>query len=545
MVSKEGQLKAITRRCAAKRTIRRSAARRVRPPSPNGVAPEVIDLDFSDVTPGPDECIQQPPATQSESGPEKTILPEESPQNAERTKRPYSSRKSGSRVNGRSIFPLVLGFLAGGIAITLLSVFLCTDQYSVETRMLFTTNVTGNGSTHSPATEIRLLNAPAITSVVEQDVFARGQGKGVMKVSEGLAPSASSVILPAQAQNHATLESRLAFRQWLGENLSVGSDIQGETAWVTLALNGSNPEHLKRILESYVSRYAEFRRNLMQRVSDSARQFPDACEPPVQSKEIEAVSSELQKLEFHERNCSLALSFLSDKSSGVFSGFVPDGGLSGIPALSRFQEKIVQLELTKKEMLGKFTPQSREVREIQQQIQGVRSSMRECLEAHLKFLQKGKEQLVAQKTEMERKRGPVASAQRPQGKPCSEAQTESGELLKSQDGLQVFWDGTFTIKKRLLMTPSEAKKIIFTAFDSCFLNATVERGVKEPDWRQVAAAFGTSVPGQATQTTERRWPILLEMDSFTSWLKGTISNATSHLSRSLSLIGRDKASGDN
>ncbi len=154
----------------------------------------------------------------------------------------------------------------------------------------------------------------------------------------------------------------------------------------------------------------------------------------------------------------LALNLSQDSASGVFGGFVPDGGVTGIPVLARFQEKIIQLELTKKELLGKFTPQSREMRELQSQIQGVRSSMRECLEAHLKFLKKGKEQLLAQKGELERKRGPVRNVKQAQAKPCSETKTESGELLSLQDGLQVLWDRSFTIKKRLLVEPGRSKK---------------------------------------------------------------------------------------
>ncbi|MBI5252004.1 MAG: hypothetical protein HY912_21125 [Desulfomonile tiedjei] len=544
MGNKEGHLKAMTERCSAQGKSSRSHASRATADKSEGVVREEIGFHLLDGIPRSDRHRGQSPGASSRSRPSKPTSPHE-PTCAPEVQEPSPARKPASGSNGGAILVLSLIFLAVAVALTLLSLFLCTDQYCVETRLLFTTDMTGNGAALSPEAEIRLLGAPAITSILEKDLFKKIHSSGDLKASECVEPAILTTAPCTTALGTASPDQRMAFRHWFWENLAVQSEIQGQTGWVTLALNGTNPDFMKKVLESYLVRYAEYRRVLSQEASESTAKASEPCEPAFHSKEIEALSGELQKMDLYERNCSLALNLLADSASGVFSGFVPDGGVTGIPLLARFQEKIIQLELTKKELLARFTPQSREIRELQLQIQGVRTSMRECLEAHLKFLKKGKEQLVAHKAELERKRGPVRSAERSQMKPCSEARRESGELLKFQDGLQVLWDGSFKIKKRLLLSPAEAKRIVLATIDSRFLNSTVEQPVKEPNWRQVAAAFGDNAPEQTNQAPDVKWSLLPELDRFRSWLKLVITDATFDLTHSWLLRGLFRSSGDN
>jgi hypothetical protein len=536
-------------RCSTQRTNRRSSGDGVRGVKARRIARRQLSSRVADARPREVDRIEPPPDVLPEllSCEPVTSCEPVIPAEPEKCAEPTGATpdQKVSSIKNRASLGLVLTFFFGAILLTVLSLFLCPDQYSVETRLLLTMNPTGKSASQWPESEIRLLSAPPITSAMETQLFKEVAASGQMTITPCADPAIfANGVPPEKRQECHSPDWGMAFRQWFACNLSVNSDIQGQTAWVTLTLNGDDPQFMKRLLGSYVLRYADYRRKVLHDMSESLQRVSETCESEPQSREAEALASELQKMDLYERNCSLALNLLQDSASGVFSGFVPESGVTGIPVLGRFQEKIIQLELTKKELLGKFTPQSREIREIQSQIRGVRASMRECLEAHLKFIKMGKEQLIAQKAEMERKKGPVRSAGNAHAKPCSETNTESGELLKLQDGLQVLWDGSFVIKKRLLLSPSEAKKAVLEVFDSRFLNATVERSVKGPDWRQVAASFGKHNSDRSNQAAAN-WPTMADLDPVKNWLIKHLSNATSDLSDSSSQRGRVKASGDN
>ncbi len=117
-------------------------------------------------------------------------------------------------------------------------------------------------------------------------------------------------------------------------------------------------------------------------------------------------SQRLQEIELRLRECELILQLL-DSGKGAFSGFVPENNITGISSLARFQEKIVQLELNKQALAVRFAPTSKEIQAIELEIQGVKAAMRECVEANLRFFQKGREQLLGQKGIAEPKKGPT------------------------------------------------------------------------------------------------------------------------------------------
>jgi hypothetical protein len=116
-------------------------------------------------------------------------------------------------------------------------------------------------------------------------------------------------------------------------------------------------------------------------------------------------SRRLQEIELRLRECQLIIQLL-DSGKGAFSGFVPENNITGISSLARFQEKIVQLEINKQALAVRFAPTSKEIQAIDQEIQGVKAAMRECVEANLRFFQKGREQLLDRKGTAERKKGP-------------------------------------------------------------------------------------------------------------------------------------------
>jgi len=138
---------------------------------------------------------------------------------------------------------------------------------------------------------------------------------------------------------------------------------------------------------------------------------PAASTPKLSQGSAEAIAQRLQKIELQLRECELILQLL-DSRKGVFGGFVPDNNITGISSLANFQEKIVQLEIDKRALGVRFTPNSREIRAIDIEIQGIKSAMRECIEANLRFFQKGRERLLAQKAMLEGGRGPVRSSEK-------------------------------------------------------------------------------------------------------------------------------------
>jgi len=138
---------------------------------------------------------------------------------------------------------------------------------------------------------------------------------------------------------------------------------------------------------------------------------PAAPPPKLSQGSAEAIAQRLQKVELQLRECELILQLL-DSGKGVFSGFVPDNNITGISSLANFQEKIVQLEIDKRALGVRFTPNSREIRAIDIEIQGIKSAMRECVEANLRFFLKGRERLLTQKAMLEGRRGPVRSSEK-------------------------------------------------------------------------------------------------------------------------------------
>ena len=130
-------------------------------------------------------------------------------------------------------------------------------------------------------------------------------------------------------------------------------------------------------------------------------------------------SRRLQEIELRLRECELIIQLL-DSGKGVFSGFVPENNITGISSLARFQEKIVQLEINKKALAVRFAPTSKEIQAIDLEIQGVKAAMRECVEANLRFFQKGREQLLDRKATAERKKGPTGMNNKGQQPQCLE-----------------------------------------------------------------------------------------------------------------------------
>ena len=102
-------------------------------------------------------------------------------------------------------------------------------------------------------------------------------------------------------------------------------------AKVAVQLRGDDPAFLGSLLDAYVCRYVDFRRTLE---AESWKHLPQARlhdRLPSETQSTEAISNQLQKIEFQERGSKLVLQLI-DSGEGVFSGFVPDQSLTGVPS---------------------------------------------------------------------------------------------------------------------------------------------------------------------------------------------------------------------
>jgi hypothetical protein len=152
-----------------------------------------------------------------------------------------------------------------------------------------------------------------------------------------------------------------------------------------------------------------------------------------------------------QHGCQLALHFLQ-KGTGVFSGFVPDGNVTGITSLAQFQDRIVQLEIKKRALEVQFTPESREIRSLDLEIQGIKRAMRECLVEHIAFLKQGKERLLAQHVHAEADTGHAGNHRLVNDKALFKGDLSDGNAwFIIREGLYMLRDKPAVTKRPLLV----------------------------------------------------------------------------------------------
>ncbi len=276
--------------------------------------------------------------------------------------------------------------------------------YSVETKLLFVTSDTKLGAVNPMEKEIDLLKSPAVALMMAQarprtDSPARGESR----VAAG---EENTEWKKAATSSEGEETNRLAekfggpsdFMSWLSENMQIKAEVDGNKAVAKVKLTGDDPELLKEALNNYVLCYSDYRRSL-----DGASGAANSrvCS---EGSAFEALNDQLQKLDVQYRECDLALQLISSRK-GVFSGFIPEGQVNTVPSLAQFQKRIVDLEISKRALNVKFQPNSREIKSVNAEILQVREAMKECLSEHLYFLKKGKELLLAQQNDLERKAG--------------------------------------------------------------------------------------------------------------------------------------------
>jgi type II secretory pathway pseudopilin PulG len=295
------------------------------------------------------------------------------------------------------------------VAMALFYLFSC-DPYTVETTIVYQY---GDQRPHNPPAltldeEIRILSSPEVSS---------GFAQALYEPSVNLPESGSKVRFCSQDSTQEGLGRPLErnrkfqdtdrFLEWFSEKLSAVSKPSAVGSVISLRLSGEDPEFLKAVLEKHVRIYAQYRRALEARRTSYFSQVSRDPDPTSDLDPLKSVNAELEKLESQQRGCELALRHIKS-NKGVFSGFVPASNLLGIPSVARFQQRIVDLEIKKRSLAVKFTSRSREIREVNLEIRGIKSAMKEYIAAHLSYLKEGRASLVARKQRLLAKRGPVA-----------------------------------------------------------------------------------------------------------------------------------------
>jgi hypothetical protein len=294
--------------------------------------------------------------------------------------------------------------------------------------------------------------------------------------------------------------------QWLLESLNVESERSSEATKVGLTLKGDDIAWLQVALDVYVRHFIEYRSTMESNRLAQARLVATEIEPAAaETPSSHGSDDELKRFEQQERGFQLAMR-LMDSGPGTFGGFIPDSNLTGTPSLARFQDKIVELEIKKRGLLVQFTPGSKEVRAVDQEIKGIRAAMRECLAEYMKFLKSGKQCLLSTKEGRQTQKAPERALRKPCNTESSGRLPNGDSWFRIQDGLLVVSNTPRVVEKPLLVRANEfTHKTLATLPGGTFITRAVWSGpvMDSGEPTTVAAAYGNHADGRETS----QWPL--------------------------------------
>ncbi len=337
---------------------------------------------------------------------------------------------------------------------------------SVETKLLFISSDLKQPTNAALDQEVQLLKNPNVLLLLAQLPAKNNQdcalnddspcGKGWnMEATSYEVGHADQLATSAGFSNYAD------FVRWISSNLAVDYKATDGNATASLRLSGEDPDFLKAVLNGYVQCYADYRRSVEEELTSPAPQ-----ENP-KNPSLDNVNDQLQKTDLQYRECDLALKLI-DARPGVFSGFVPDSQMSGIPSLSHFQKRILELEINKRQLNVKFTPNSREIKTLDSEIRQIKLAMRECLAEHMFFLKKNRELLLAQKQDFEKK---AQGSSKRLKSPCSGKMPNGDSRFYVTQTLQVIQEKPSVYSKALSVKTGELKNSLLALLSLPFNSA--------------------------------------------------------------------------
>jgi hypothetical protein len=372
---------------------------------------------------------------------------------------PSSSEKKRGKSSGSGRALKVAVGVWGAVCTVALIYYMGRDNsYSVETSLIYISgqqmakNVLDGSLSH----EVQVLNNPKVRSLLAGEVFgaepdvATGREQGTP--AQAVAPGSSPVTIPSGYTRFGNADQ---FRTWLSEELSSQAEVSPGIVKATLRLRGDNPDFLSSVLTSYVSQYLDYRRSMEPVKKDTERPAePVAHAPRQESLADDPIPRELERLQRDQQIAESALTLI-DSGQGVFSGFIPEGNLFGTPVPAQLQNRIVRLEMDKKALLVKYTPESREVRGIDQEIQGLRSDLRAFIVELLRLSEARRTTLLARKAASPDVRTEIPTETHTSSKAVACPQLDIGALFVSSDGTCIFWQRPSVAKKPLLVRTRE------------------------------------------------------------------------------------------
>lgn len=382
------------------------------------------------------------------------------------------------------------------------------DPYTVETTVTY---LYGNSNPDDPPAlsldeEIRILGSQEIVSGLARNLFHPAMGFSVSRQQLPFFGQASMKdVLSHVSNNRWKFEDTNQFFEWFSEKLATSPNSSKRASEVTLSLSGDDPDFLKLLLKSHVRLYAEYRRALETRRRTDFRQIAVNRRPACAPERVLSLDRQLEKFEIQERGCQLALKLLAG-NRGVFSGFVPGASLVGIPAVARFQEKIVDLEIEKRALAVKFTPKSPEIRKVGMQIRGIKTAMKECLVEHVRYLKTGRQELADLKERFRSNQGPVAKTSGLSGGRSSGQLPNGGRWFLIRDGLYMLHDKPVVEEHPLLVKAEACKKTLLAYLYSSPSSRTYAGRRKNSGVARIACSLGTEELQGAPQSVGHPQP---------------------------------------
>ncbi|MFZ5864268.1 MAG: hypothetical protein ACOYXY_00155 [Thermodesulfobacteriota bacterium] len=283
-------------------------------------------------------------------------------------------------------------------------------DYRIDANLLFLCAQAGDpsGRAWPLEKEVEILKSPRVLHLASRELVAGKASRESVRGSFGV---------PARSGGAATqpdLPNYTATTKWLSEKLSVTP--QPSTGMATVSITGQDPERLKEAIQAYLKHYARHRSELAADAALPGNPGHAGSTFGRPARVWSEIRNELEKVVAQQHECEMALKFM-DSGKGPFRGFLPESNATGVPSLSAFQNKIVELEIKKQSLGARFTTESRDVQAIDLEIKGVRTAMKERIREHLLQLKQrvaelhglkealqGKSEMTASKKELWKKR---------------------------------------------------------------------------------------------------------------------------------------------
>ncbi|MFH0958660.1 MAG: hypothetical protein V1897_08155 [Pseudomonadota bacterium] len=340
---------------------------------------------------------------------------------------------------------------------------LALQTYTVETRLAF---IVGDAKAldkegWSPVRELSILQNPGTVSLLSRryyngfdpiNLFNKNDKKPIDSI-----PLTTTFVDPLTIKkNH--FQKSVEFESWISKSMSFEPDFYGGQNRVAVKITGSDPALLKGVLKDYIGSYVDLRRAINSRSKEKLETSTEPnTEKSAKEKSVQKIDERINTLDTLQYEYKLALK-LMDLGNGSFTALSLDAKNPVSATLTRLQDKVMQLEVDRASLETRFTPQSREIKSIDFQIQGVKGLMRQYLVEQIDYLSKDRDFLVAQKNELENKTPDTKITEEPKnlGQPSDKVLAGANWYLLS-DGLSLVAENPFVAVKPLLAKLSEAK----------------------------------------------------------------------------------------